>query len=116
MATDGCVPIIVWETQDGEVNGNWILETELLSQYLWNKGGRELTFSLSDSETCQNHFLVDSNTISLSIITKEVTPDLSHAGEEIKERKQLLFQQVYQGFISAQVKLPVILFGSPKAV
>lgn len=24
-ATDGCVPIIVWETQDGEVNGNWIL-------------------------------------------------------------------------------------------
>jgi len=29
MDTDGCVPISVWEAQDGDVNENWILVVEL---------------------------------------------------------------------------------------
>lgn len=53
-------------------------------------------FPLSDSETCQNHFASD--TISLSIIVKEVTPDFSQ--ERKPKGKNPWFQQVYQGFIS----------------
>lgn len=34
----------------------------------------------------------------MPIIRKEVTPGLSQAGEEIKRKKKLWVQQVYQGF------------------